>query len=75
MNSVRNAGMTINGKKCVNNSYKISFLSYSISKEGISPNQTLIEKIQKIATPTNKKELKSWGGGISTGDMYQNIRT
>ena len=43
-------------KKCVNNSSKILFLCYAISKEGISPNQTLIEKMIKIATPTNKKE-------------------
>ena len=27
------------------------------SKDGISPDQALIEKILKIATPTNKKEL------------------
>ena len=45
--------MTIK-KKCVNNSSKISFLGYSISKEEISPAQALIEKILKIATPTNK---------------------
>lgn len=53
--------MTINEKKCVSNCSKISFLGYSISKEGISPDQALIEKILKVATPTNKKELESLG--------------
>ena len=36
LNRLRNAGMTMI-KKCVNNSSKISFLGYSILKEGISP--------------------------------------
>ena len=44
LNSIWNAGMTINEKKIVNNSSKIWFLSPSISKEGISPDQALIEK-------------------------------
>ena len=35
--------MTIN-KKCVNNSSKISFLGYFISKEAILQDQALIEK-------------------------------
>ena len=47
--------MRRNEQKCINNSSKISFLGYTISKEGITPDQTLIEKILKIATPTNKK--------------------
>ena len=51
--------MTINEKKCINSCSKISFLGYSISREGISPDQALIEKIQNIATPINK-ELESF---------------
>ena len=44
LNRLRNAGMTINEKKkCVNNCSKTSFLGYSISKEGISLDQVLIE--------------------------------
>ena len=63
-------------KKSVNNSSKISFLGYIISKEGISPDQPLIEKIQKITTPTNKKELDSLLGLVNfSGDIYQDIRT
>ena len=41
LNRLRNAGMKINEKKFVNNS-NISFLVYTISKEGISPDQVLI---------------------------------
>ena len=56
--------MTINEKECVNISVKISFLGYSITKEGTSPDQALI-KILKIATPTNKKELESFLGLVN----------
>ena len=62
LNRLRNPGMTINEKKCVNNSSRISFLGYTISKEGISPDQALIQKILIIATPTKKKELESFLG-------------
>ena len=34
-------------KKCVNNCSKISFLGYYFSKEGILPDQALIEKYYK----------------------------
>ena len=50
LNKLRNAGMTINEKKNVNNSSKISFLGYTISKEGISPDQALIKKTKNIYT-------------------------
>ena len=70
LNRLRNTEMTINEKKkCVNNSSKISFLGYSISK-GRSPDQALIEKIQKIATSTNKKELESFCGLVNFYRRY-----
>ena len=62
MNRLRNAGKTI---KCVNNRSKISFLGYTISQKGISLNKDLIEKILKIATPANKKELESFLGLVN----------
>ena len=46
LNRLRNIGMTMK-KKCINDSSKISFLGHSISKEGISPDQDLIEKYLK----------------------------
>ena len=46
LNRLRNAGMTINEKmkNCMDNRSKISFLGYTMSKEGLSPDQTLIKK-------------------------------
>ena len=57
-------------KKNVSNNSKISFSGYSISKEGISPDQALIEKILKVATPTNKKELESFWGLVNFYRRY-----
>ena len=64
--------MTVNEKKKgANDSCKISFLGFSISKEGISPDQALIEKIfLKIATATNKKELESFWGLVNFYRRY-----
>ena len=59
-------------KKCINKSCKISFLGYSISKEGILPDQALIEKILKIAPPTNKKDFESF---FRIGEFLQAIGT
>ena len=62
LNRLRNAGITINEK--------LSFFGYSISKEGIPSKQALIEKIQKIVTPTNKKELESFFGLVNFYRRY-----
>ena len=70
LNRLRDAGMTINTKKCVTNSEVISFLGYSISKEGISPDKVLIEKILKVATPKNKIELESFLGLVNFYRKY-----
>ena len=70
LNRLRNTGITINEKKYVNDSSKISFLGYTISKEGISPDKALIEKVLKIATPTNKKELESFLGLVNFYRRY-----
>ena len=55
-------------KKCLNDSSKISFLGYTISKEGISPDQELMKK--KKATPPNKKELESFLGLMNFYRQY-----
>ena len=57
LNRLKTAGMTIN-KKCVINWRKISFLGYTIPKEGISPDQGLIKtKYQKLL---HQKIKKNW---------------
>ena len=72
LNRLRNAGMSINENKCMNNCSKISFLGYSISKEDTSLDLILIEKIRKIATSTSKKELETF---LGIGEFLQVIGT
>ena len=43
---------------------KISYLGYQISREGISPDERLTNKIAKMEKPLNKKELESFLGLI-----------
>lgn len=65
LNWLRNAGMITNEK--------ILFLWYSISKEGVSPDQSLIGKILKVLVATNKKEYFS-GFVNLIDDMYYTIQ-
>ena len=54
--------MTINRDKCKLDCEKISYLGYQISREGISSEKRLTNKIAKMEKPMNKKELESiWG--------------
>ena len=57
---LKQAGMTINRNKCKLDSEKISYLGYQISREGISPDKRLTNKIAKMEKPMNKKELESY---------------
>ena len=50
--------MAINRDKCKLDGEKISYLGYQISREGISPDEKLTNKIVKMEKPKNKKELK-----------------
>ena len=40
----------------------VSFLGYSISKEGIAPDPKHVEKIKNAKAPTNNKQLESFVG-------------
>ena len=67
---LKQAGMTINREKCKLDSKKISYLGYQISREGISPDERLANKIVKMEKPTNKKELESFLGSINFYSRY-----
>lgn len=46
--------------KNINENPFISFLGYSISKEGMSPDQVLIETMLKVLVPKNKNWSTFW---------------
>ena len=62
--------MTINRDKCKLDSEKIPYLGFQISREGISPDERLTNKIAKMEEPTNKKELESFLGLINFYSRY-----
>ena len=62
--------MTINRDKCKLDCEKISYLGYQISREGISPDERLTNKIAKMEKPKNKKELESFLGIINFYSRY-----
>ena len=54
---------TINEKKSNSKpDSSVSFLGYSVSKEGIAPNPKLVEKIKNAKPPSNMKQLESFVG-------------
>ena len=55
LKELKKARLSINPDKCEFNCETINFLSFKISKEGISPDQNLQKKIEQISTSTNKK--------------------
>ena len=70
LRTLKQAGMTLTRDKCKLDSEKISYLGYQISREGISPDEGLTNKIAKSENPTNKKELKSFLGLINFYSIY-----
>ena len=60
---LREKSFTINEKKSNSKPVdSVSFLGYSISKEGIAPDPKHVEKIKNATAPTNNKQLESFVG-------------
>ena len=60
---LREKNFTINEKKSNSKAVdSVSFLGYSISKEGIAPHPKHLEKIKNAKAPTNNKQLESFVG-------------
>ena len=59
----REKNFTINEKKSNSKPVSsVSFLGYSVSKEGIAPNPKHVEKIKNAKPPSNMKQLESFVG-------------
>ena len=60
---LREKNFTINEKKSNSKPVdSVSFMGYSISKEGIAPDSKHVEKIKNAKAPTNNKQLESFVG-------------
>ena len=70
LKKLEDAGMSINKEKCKFNCESINYLGLQISKDGISPDQNLLNKIARVSTPTNKKDLESFLGLVNFYSRY-----
>ena len=61
----KKAGLRINANKSFFGKNELEYLGYWITCEGIQPITKKVEAIQRIATPTTKKELHSYIGMIN----------
>jgi transposase InsO family protein len=57
--------VTINEDKCIEETDEISFLGFRVSAAGIQPDDRLVQKILKIAPPSNRKELEHFLGLVN----------
>ena len=57
--------VTVNEKKCVEETDSLNFLGFIFSKAGIKPDCSLLAKISEMPTPKNNKELSSFLGLVN----------
>ena len=62
---MREAGLKVNANKSFFCQTQLEYLGYWITREGIQPLPKKVEAIQKIATPKNKGELRSFIGLVN----------
>ena len=58
-------GILLNKEKMALKQSEISFMGHTISKEGLKPDRSKIEAIQKFPKPSNKSELRSFIGIVN----------
>ena len=65
LSAIAKSGMKLNESKCQFNQNKITFLGHLVTSDGISPDPTKIDAINKMPMPTNKKELQRFLGMVN----------
>jgi hypothetical protein len=62
---IKNAGMTINSKKCTLFAEEVVLLGHQVSANGIAPDEEKIKIIKEWPIPKCKKELRAFLGTAS----------
>ena len=57
-------GLVLNPEKCFVKVTQINFFSMTYNKDGISPDESCMQEIKALPTPTTKQELQSFWGKI-----------
>ena len=67
----REEGFKLNPEKCTFDKKEITFLGYSITKEGWKPTEDKVKAIMQIQKPETVKAMRSFNGMVNY--FYQNI--
>jgi transposase InsO family protein len=62
LRKLREANLKVNLDKCTIAKEAVKYLGHVVTREGIKPDPTKIEAVEKFRTPRNLKELKSFLG-------------
>lgn len=62
---LRDYGMLLNTSKCIFGVEEVTFLGYSISKQGTRPLDAKVEAIKKFPTPVNVRQLRAFLGMLN----------
>jgi Reverse transcriptase (RNA-dependent DNA polymerase) len=62
---LQRAGLKVNANKSFSAREGLEYLGYWISREGVQPLTAKVEAIQRIAPPTNKRELRRFIGLVN----------
>lgn len=65
LDKIRQENIKLNKEKCKINVQKVKYLGHIISKEGLKLDDSRIESIMSMKSPTNKKELERFMGVIN----------
>ena len=65
LSAIEKSGMKLNESKCQFHKEQITFLGHLVTSEGIRPDPTKIEAINKMPMPTNVKELQRFLGMVN----------
>jgi hypothetical protein len=68
---LRDSGLKARPDKCKFFRQEITFLGHIVSKEGIKPDNSNIEKVANWPRPTNVASLRSWLGLTAASSSHQ----
>ena len=65
LTKLADAGLKVNASKSFFCCDELEYLGYTINREGVRPNMKKVEAILNIATPTTRKQLRSFIGMVN----------
>ena len=67
---LKDAGLTLNKKKCIFKKSEVNFFGLVFNSEGVSPDPEKVAALKTCSPPTNKKELRSFLGMTNYSSLF-----